>query len=205
MFGIIKKMFIGLLTDVVSASNHTKRVSLSNQNMGFNLHPNENSQEFHYYWFTVKLDKYVGSCNTLNDLSNKVCVPNKTEDLNLSVFNMITGINESKTLTKHVSCEYKCKFDGRNCNSDQWNGDKCWCKCKKRHVYEKGHVWNPATCNCENGKYLASIMDDSAIMCDEIIESYEEDAEAKLYDETNFNEKKQPVKSKISIFYFHFY
>ena len=49
MFGIIKEMFIGLLTDVVSASNHTKRVSLSNQNMGFNLHPNENSQEFHYY------------------------------------------------------------------------------------------------------------------------------------------------------------
>ena len=25
-----------------------------------------------------------------------------TEDLNLSVFNMIAGINESKTLTRHV-------------------------------------------------------------------------------------------------------
>ena len=110
-----------------------------------------------------------------------------TEDLNLSVFNMITGINESKTLTKHVSCEYKCKFDGRNCNSDQWNDDKCWCECKKRHVYEKGHVWNPATCNCENGKYLASIMDDSAIMCDGIIESYNE--------ETSFKEKKATCKT----------
>ena len=54
----------------------------------------------------VKLDRCVGSCNTLNDLSNKVCVPNKTEDLNLSVFNMITGINELKTLTKHISCKY---------------------------------------------------------------------------------------------------
>ena len=47
-----------------------------------------NSHEFHYYPFTVKLDKCVGSCNTLNDLSNKVSVPNKTEDLNLSVFNI---------------------------------------------------------------------------------------------------------------------
>ena len=28
---------------------------------------------------------------------------NKTEDLNLSVFNMITEINESKTLTKDIS------------------------------------------------------------------------------------------------------
>ena len=32
---------------------------------------------------------------------------------------MITGINESKTLTKHISCEYRCKFDGRKCNPDQ--------------------------------------------------------------------------------------
>ena len=42
------------------------------------LHPNEYSQEFHYYPFVFKLDRCVGSCNTLNDLSNKVCVPNKT-------------------------------------------------------------------------------------------------------------------------------
>ena len=40
----------------------------------------------------------VGSCNNLNDLSDKVCVLNKTEDFNLSMFNMITEINESKTL-----------------------------------------------------------------------------------------------------------
>ena len=46
-----------------------------------------------------------------------MCVPNKTDDLNLSVFNMITGIIESKTLTKHISCKCKCKFDGRKCNS----------------------------------------------------------------------------------------
>ena len=58
-----------------------------------NLHPNKYSQEFHHHPFPVKLGRCVGSCNTLNDLSNKVCVPNKTEDLNLSVFNMITGIN----------------------------------------------------------------------------------------------------------------
>ena len=29
-----------------------------------------------------------GNHITLNDLPNKVCVPNKTEDLNISVFNM---------------------------------------------------------------------------------------------------------------------
>ena len=131
MFALIKKTFIGLLTDIISASNHTKRVSLSNQKCMtqptlINLHPNENSQEFHYYPFAFKLDRCVGSCNTLNDLYNKVFIPNKTKDLNLSMFNMITGVNELKALTKHISCKCKCRFDGRKCNSDQrWNNDKC--------------------------------------------------------------------------------
>ena len=85
-----------------------------------NLHPNEYCQDFHFYPFAVKLYRCVGNCNILNNLSNKVCVPDKTEDLNLSAFNMIAGINESKTLKKHISCECKCRFDGRKCNSDQW-------------------------------------------------------------------------------------
>ena len=33
---------------------------------------------------------------------------------------MITGINELKTFKKRISCECKCKFDGRNRNSDHW-------------------------------------------------------------------------------------
>ena len=49
----------------------------------------------------VKFDRCVGKCNTFNDLSNKLCVPNKTDHLNIHVFNMIIGINESKILTKH--------------------------------------------------------------------------------------------------------
>ena len=124
MFGLIKKIFILLLTDIANASNHAKCVPLSNQKCMtqptlINLHPNEYSKKFHYCPFDVKLDRYVWGCNTLNDLSHKVCAPNKTEDLNLSVFNMITEINESKTLAKHISCKCKCRFDGRKCNSDK--------------------------------------------------------------------------------------
>ena len=38
---------------------------------------------------------------------------------------MITGINESKTLTKHMSCKFKCKLDGTICDSNQWwNNEK---------------------------------------------------------------------------------
>ena len=129
---LIKKIFIGLFISIANASIHKKCVSLSNQKYMIqstlaNLYSdNEYSQEFHYYPFALKLDRFVGSYNTLNNLSNKICVPNKTGDLNLSVFNIITGISEPKTLTKHISCEYKCRFGGAICNSDQWwNNDKC--------------------------------------------------------------------------------
>ena len=55
--------------------------------------------------------------------------------------------NESKILTKHISCKCKCKFDDRKCNSNQkCNNDTCWHECK-------------------NGKYLGSIIDNSVIMC----------------------------------------
>ena len=43
----------------------------------------------------------------------------KTEDLNLRVFNMIIWINESEILTKHISCNCECKFDGTICNLNQ--------------------------------------------------------------------------------------
>ena len=83
----------------------------------------------------VNVDRFDGSCNALNDLSNKVCVQNKTEDLTLSVLNMITGTNESKTWTKNISCECEYKFAGGKCNSNQkWNNHKCWCECKKHHI-----------------------------------------------------------------------
>ena len=74
----------------------------SQDQMVINLHSKKYSQELHYYPFAVKLDRCIGSCNTLNDLSNKVCVSNKSGDLILSVFNMMTGINKSKILKKHM-------------------------------------------------------------------------------------------------------
>ena len=123
MFKIILKTLIVFLTSLVNGSNHAKCISLNNQKCKvqptlINLHPDEYSQQLHYYPFAVKLDRCVGSFNTLNDLFNKAWVPIETEDLNINVFSMITGQNESKILTKDISCEWKFKFDGRKCNSN---------------------------------------------------------------------------------------
>ena len=77
------------MTGLDNASNQTKYASLSNQKCEtqpilINLHPNEYSQELHYCPFIVKLDSCVESCNTLNDLSSKLYIANKTKTLNLS-------------------------------------------------------------------------------------------------------------------------
>ena len=96
----IKKIFIRLLSCIVNVFSHTKCISLSNQKCKIqltliNLHPNEYVQGLRYYPFAVHLNRCVGSLNTLYDLSNGVCVPNKAEDLNLIVFNMIAGMDKS--------------------------------------------------------------------------------------------------------------
>ena len=102
---------------MVHTTNQTKFVSLSNRKCTTQatlvyLHPNEYKQGLDHYLFAVNLCRFVGSCNTLNDLPNK-----KTKDLNVSVFNMIIGIDWSKALTKYILCEFKYKFDRRKCNS----------------------------------------------------------------------------------------
>ena len=48
----------------------------------------------------------------------------------------------------------------------------------KNIIYvKKYYIWNPSTCSCENGKYLATIIEYSAIMYDQLIER--DDAEKK--------------------------
>ena len=105
---------------------------------------------------------------------------------------MTTIKNESKILAKDESCECKGKFDGRKYNSNQkWNNDKCQDECKKHHICEKDYIWNPATCSCKNGNYLASVIDHSVVTSDEII-----DAEEKKAVTTSFNEKKSACKTR---------
>ena len=90
-----------------------------------------NPVEFNYYQFMISLHKFNGNCNAVDDLYTKMSVLSETEGIiNIKVFNMITKINEAKTLVKHISCDCKCKFNSTTCNSNQkWN-NKCQYECK---------------------------------------------------------------------------
>ena len=48
---------------------------------------------------------------------------------------------------------------------------------QKHPICKKDYIRNPATCSCENSKYLASVIRDSVITLDEVI-----DAKAKSKD-----------------------
>lgn len=79
----------------------------------------------------VSLGRCNKSCNVFYCASGRIGVPNKIGDENLNAVNMITKISEPKSLTKHVFCDCKCKFDDRKYNSNQkWKIEKCRYECK---------------------------------------------------------------------------
>ena len=102
------------------------------------------------------------------------CGPRKIKDVNVKTFNIIR-INEGNTVVKHISYDFKSKFNSTTFNSNQkWKIDTCQCECKNYRTCEKDYSWNRSICEngspcfCENGKYLKSIADDSKIICNEI-------------------------------------
>ena len=151
MFNFIKQVFIAFLSfsesfsRVAKVSDRTKCIYLINEpSLARPTLIDLNSNELYYYPFMVNLDKFNGSYNTLHNLLSIIYAQNKIEDVNLNIFNMITTINETRTSTKHISCDCKCNFDGRKFNSNQkWNDDKDLRECKnptKHHVCKKDYI-----------------------------------------------------------------
>ena len=97
----------------------TKCVSLSNEScLARPTLIDLNLIELNYYPFMISLDKCNRSCNAINDLSTKICVPSKAKDVNVKVFNMITRRIEAKMLVKRFLCDFKCKFNISTSNSN---------------------------------------------------------------------------------------
>ena len=78
-----------------------------------------NLVELYHFPCIISLDRCDGNGNTVKDLFGGICVSNKIEDVNLKECSMIKGINRSKTVVEHISCECSCEFDGTKCNSNK--------------------------------------------------------------------------------------
>ena len=57
-----------------------------------------NSNNPMFYHFSVKINKCSGNCNNNNDSYAKICVPDVIKNLNLKVFNLLTRINETRSI-----------------------------------------------------------------------------------------------------------
>lgn len=57
-----------------------------------------NPDELYYYPFIISIIRCNGSCDTFKDQFGKVWMSIKMADVNLKLFNMIKGVNESKTI-----------------------------------------------------------------------------------------------------------
>ena len=69
-----------------------------------------NPVEFNFHPFLVIPRECNWNCDAVGDFSTKMCVPSKTKNININIFNKITRIIEVKTLFKYISCDFKCKL-----------------------------------------------------------------------------------------------
>ena len=119
---------------------------------------NTNANEPVFYPLSIKVNKFSGDCNSINDPMAKLCVPDVVKDMNVKVFNMLARINETKKIVWQESYKCICRLTGAICNDKQeWNANKCTCECKEdlvgKLICDKAYIWNPSTYTCECDKY----------------------------------------------------
>ena len=79
--------------------NAIKYVSVNNQEC--KVRPeiiNISSNEPSLYHYSVKINKYSGSCNYINDPYAQLCVPDIIKNINVKEFNLILRTNETRYL-----------------------------------------------------------------------------------------------------------
>ena len=118
------------------------------------LDVNEGVGEVLFYPYNVQVNKCSGSCNTLDNPIEKICVPNVIKGLNMKVYNFFTMLNETRNVLWHESCKCVCKLNPSVCNKKQiWNSNTCRCDCNEDFAgvvgCDKGYTRNPSTCECQ--------------------------------------------------------
>ena len=104
-----------------------------------------------FYPFTVSVNNCSESCNSTDDPYVRICVTNIVKHMNVKVFNLISGINETRSLVQHELCKIICTLNQILSNSNKkWNHGGCRCDCKDDWSSCKDdYMSNPITCDCQ--------------------------------------------------------
>ena len=108
MFVFIKKVFHIRSLFLSSLVSTTPLSCISMNNQACKVRPeiiNVNSDEPVFYPFSIKTSKCSGSCNNINNPCAKLCVPDVVKNLNVKVFNLVSGTNETRRIEWHETCD----------------------------------------------------------------------------------------------------
>ena len=72
---------------------------------------NVNGDDPMFFPYSVKRSKCSGSCNNFNNSLAELCVPDVVRNLNVKVFNLVSGTNEPRCIKWHEICKCKCRFN----------------------------------------------------------------------------------------------
>ena len=102
MFGFIKKLFVVAMTffsfNLLNV-NSLECVSINDQKFKTRTKIiNINNNEPVFYPFSIKINKFTGSCNNINDPYAKLCVPDVVKNINVTVFSLMSFNNQ----TRHI-------------------------------------------------------------------------------------------------------
>ena len=91
MFRLIKQVFFALLSFSESFSKFKTFMSLKNQLCMtrptlIDLNHDEYNQGLRYYPFMINLERCSGNCNSFDNPSGQICVPNKTRGCKFKCF-----------------------------------------------------------------------------------------------------------------------
>ena len=70
---------------------------------------NINSKEPSFYPYSIKINKFSGSCSNIIDTYAKLCVPDVTKNITVKIFNLMSGANEIRHIKGHKVCQ--CRLD----------------------------------------------------------------------------------------------
>ena len=72
-----------------------------------------------FFPYSVKTSKCCGNSNNINNPLAKLCVPDVVKNLNVKVFNLVSGTNETRRIKWHEICKCKYRFKHSVCNNKQ--------------------------------------------------------------------------------------
>ena len=113
--------FTGLafLSTLISV-NSLSRISMNNQEYKVRLQiVNVNGDNPVFFIFSIKTSNCSGSCNNINNPLAKLCVPVVVKSLNIKVFNIVSGTNETRRRESHETCKCECRFNSSVCDNDK--------------------------------------------------------------------------------------